>query len=143
MNEKSGEVKMKLVTLKLFFVTMTFVSCAMAQNDIDVFIMDYPHGENRIHVMRSGESYLYFGASPSAKTISKDTFSAEDLYETFKPYLHDNKPREEWPDRNSQSGMITVKFLNGEEKSFLIFDLNELTSAIFERAEKNVTGQWF
>jgi hypothetical protein len=105
--------------------------------------MDYPHGEHRIHVKRTGDAYLYFGAIPSAKTIAKDTFSAEELYDTFKPFLHRNLPREQWPDPESQAGMITVRYMNGEEEDFLIFDLHELTSEIFERAEKNIAGELF
>jgi hypothetical protein len=60
-------IKVKSVALKWFILTMTCVLSALAQNGIDMLIMDYPHGEHRIHVKRTGEAYLYYGAKPSAK----------------------------------------------------------------------------
>jgi hypothetical protein len=103
--------------------------------------MDYPHGEHRIHVMQTGEAYLYYGANPSAKIIAQGIFSVDELYNTFKPYLHQNMPREEWPDPKSQAGMITARYMNGDEKDFLIFDLQKLTSKVFHKAEKNISGE--
>lgn len=132
---------MKLVFLKMFFLVLPLMSCAMAQDEIDMFIMDYPHGEHRIHVKRTGDAYLYYGAKPQARVIAKDTFSAGYLYDTFKPYLHKNQPREKWPDPTSQAGMVTIRYVDGEEKDYLIFDLHELTSEIFQVAEKNIAGE--
>lgn len=135
--------KVKFFAIEIIFVVIAFVSSALAQNDVDMFIMDFPHGERRIHVKQTGEAYLYYGAMPQAKTIAKDTFSIEKLYDTFKPFLHQNLPREQWPDPTSQAGMVTVRYLNGKEVDYLIFDQHELTNKIFKTAETNIVGELF
>ena len=132
---------MNRFALKLFILAMTLVSSASAQCGIDMFIMDFPHGERRIHVKQTGEAYLYYGAKPSAQIITKGTFSVAELYDTFKPFLHQNLPREQWPDPQSQAGLVTVGYINGEEEDYLIFDLQALAGEIFETAEKNISGE--
>ena len=104
--------------------------------------MDYPHGESRIHVMRTGEAYLYYGAGAQAQIIRKNTFSVEGLHDIFKPYLHPNLPREKWPNPKSQAGMVTIRYINEKEEVYLIFDLQELTKEIFEKAKHNITGDF-
>jgi len=104
--------------------------------------MDYPHGENRIHVKSTGEAYLYYGAAPSAKVIRKNTFSVDELYNIFKENLHPNMPREEWPDPKSQAGMVTIKYADGKEEDFLIFDMPQITGEIFDKAKENIEGEF-
>ena len=60
----------------------------------------------------------------------------------FKPYLHSNMPREEWPNPKSQAGMVTIRYINGKEEDYLIFDLLEHTKIIFDKAKQNVTGDF-
>ncbi len=57
--------------------------------------MDFPHGEYRIHVNRTGDTYLYYGAGATAQIIKKGTFSAKSLVRKFKEHLHPNLPREQ------------------------------------------------
>ena len=104
--------------------------------------MDYPHGEYRLHVKRTGEAYLFYGSKPSAQIIRKGTFSVERLYDMLHPYLHPNMPKEEWPNPKSQAGMVTIRYINGKEEDYLIFDLQERTKVIFEKAKQNITGDF-
>lgn len=120
-----------------------FASSAVAQNKIDMFIMDYPHGEYRIHVKRTGDAYLYYGARATAQIIRKDTFSVEGLNRIFKQHLHPNLPREQWPNPKSQAGMVTIRYTDGKEENYLIFDLQELTEEIFKEAKHNIIGKNF
>jgi hypothetical protein len=130
--------KMKATAIKLLSTIMIMASCASAQNTIDMFIMDYPHGEYRIHVERTGEAYLYYGAGPQSQTIRTHTFSADGLYHMFKEYLHPNVPREEWPNPKSQAGMVTIRYSDGTQGDYLIFDMQEMTKKIFEKAKQNI-----
>jgi hypothetical protein len=126
-----------------YVLLLLFVSgCASSSDQINTFIMDYPHGEYRIHVNKTGEAYLYYGAAPSAKIIRKGTFSVGELYNLFRDYLHPNMPREDWPNPESQAGMITIKYTDGKEKVFLIFDMAEITGSIFDKAKENIEGEY-
>jgi len=102
--------------------------------------MDYPHGEQRIMVKRSGEAYLYFASSPSFKIIRKNTFSVDELYRSFEEHLHPNVPREQWPDPQSQCGMVTLRYADDREEDYLIVDMLEFTTQIFDKAKKNAEG---
>ena len=134
---------MKATVLNLLFALVLLSTSAAARDKIDLFIMDYPHGEDRIHVKRTGEAYLYYGAKISAQVIKKDTFSAESLYKEFKQYFHPNVPREQWPNPKSQAGMVTVRYTDGKEDNFLIFDLQDFTEKIFDKAKQNIIGDFF
>jgi len=129
---------MKISAITIISIIWIFASCAFAQNSIDLFIMDYPHGEYRIHVKRTGEAYLYYGARASSQIIKKDTFTADELYLIFKEHLHPNLPREEWPNPKSQSGMVTIRYSDGKQEDYLIFDMSEFTTKIFEKAKQNI-----
>lgn len=133
---------MKRTVLKLVFVFLLFSTFATAQDKIDLFIIDYPHGEDRLHVKSTGEAYLYYGAGPLAKIIKNGTFSAEHLYTVFKPHLHPNLPREQWPNPKSQAGIVTVRYTSGNEENYLIYDLQELTENIFDKAKQNIIGDF-
>lgn len=125
-----------------FVLLLILASCATVTDQIDTFIMDYPHGEYRIHVKKTGEAYLYYGAAPSAKIISKNTFSVDELYGIFRVHLHANVPREDWPNPESQAGMVTIKYADGKEENYLIFDIPEITGRIFDKAKENIEGEF-
>lgn len=129
---------MKTAVASFISTLLIVASCTSARNTIDMFIMDYPHGEHRIHVKKSGEAYLYYGAGPKSQTIKTNTFSADGLFITLKEHLHPNVPREEWPNPKSQAGMVTIRYTDGTQENYLIFDLSELTKKIFERAKQNI-----
>ena len=133
---------MKIIALKFMFFILLSASCAADPHKIDMFIMDYPHGEYRLLVRRTGEAYLFYGEKASAQIIKKDTFSVEELYDIFKPYLYPNLPREEWPDPKLQFGMIIIRYINAEEENYLIFDLQKITEKIFEKAEIHISGTY-
>ena len=135
---------MKKIIVKLTLTILLFAACAKAQGYvIDTFLMDYPHGEYRIHVKKTGETYLYYGAGALAKVIKSGTFSAEHLYNVFKPHLHPNLPREKWPNPKSQAGMVTIRHTDGHEESFLIYDLQEFTEEIFNKAKHNIIKDFY
>ena len=134
---------MKVNILKLTLILLLSATCAQAQGNIDMFIMDYPQGEYRIHVKSTGEAYLYYGAGASAKVIRNGTFSAEHLYSVFRPHLHPNLPREEWPNPKSQAGMVTIRYTDGKEEDYLIYDLRELTERIFDKAKHNIIRDFY
>jgi len=128
---------MKTTVFTFISTILIMAACASAQNTIDVFIMDYPQGEYRIHVNSTGEAYLYYGARPQSQTIKTNTFSADGLYLIFKQHLHPNVPREEWPNPKSQSGMVTIRYSDGTQEDYLIFDALELTKQVFDKAKQN------
>ena len=49
---------MKANVLKIIVVILLSTNCATAQSNIEMFIMDYPHGEHRIHAKKTGEVKL-------------------------------------------------------------------------------------
>ncbi len=133
---------MKIIYRIVLLLLLVAAGCAATPDNIDTFIMDYPHGEYRIHVNRTGEAYLYYGAAPSAKIIKENTFSVDQLYNIFREHLHPNVPREEWPDPKAEAGMVTIKYADGKEVDYLIFDLPEITGRIFDTARENIEGEF-
>jgi hypothetical protein len=133
---------MKIIYRIVVLLLLTAVGCATIPDNIDKFIMDYPHGEYRIHVKKTGEAYLYYGAAPSAEVIKKNTFSVDELYRTFKEHLHPNLPREDWPNPKSEAGMVTIIYTDGKEENFLIFDIPDITGRIFDKAKENIEGEF-
>lgn len=134
--------KVRAAAQKIILFIMLLSSCAVAQDNIEVFIMDYPHGEDRLHVKRTGEAYLYYGALPSAQVIRKETFTANGLYEVFEKYLYPNLPRDEWPNPKSEAGMVTIQYMDGQEEDFLIFDVEQLAKEVFDKAKSNIVGRF-
>lgn len=128
---------MKRAIIFLVLLVPLLTSCSFASYKIDRFIMDYPHGEQRIMVERSGKAFLYYGSRASFKTIKKNTFSIDKLYKVFKNNMHANVPREEWPNPKSKAGMITLVYKDGTDEDFLIFDMPEVTQKIFDKAKEN------
>ncbi|MHC4232003.1 MAG: hypothetical protein ACYSQY_01015 [Planctomycetota bacterium] len=134
-------MKIKPKSFALLLLTLLGMSCAPQENKIDVMIADYPHGERRIRVEQTGEAYLSYGARPQFQVIKPGVFSVENLYAQLQDHLHENQPREQWPDRTSECGMVTVYFSDGTKKDFLIFDKAELMGEIFTQAEQNIVGE--
>jgi hypothetical protein len=131
---------MKYLLLIIITGITSQVSFAENQPEIDQFMMDYPHGGNRILVTSSGEASLFYGASPKTKILKSGVFFANDLYVKFKPYLHESLPREK-PD--AVYGMVKLIHHDGSESNYLIFELNELTESVFAKANDNVVQQRF
>jgi hypothetical protein len=104
-------------------------------------IMDYPLGKTRLHVRRNGEAFLFYGALPQYQKIKKGIFDIDELYKQLKTRLHDNVPREEWPNPQSKAGMVTINVAGKAEKNYLIFDEEEFAEHLFNKAGKNIVGQ--
>jgi hypothetical protein len=136
-------MKLKPKSFALVLLTLLGMSCAPQENKIDAIIADYPHGQRRIRAEQSGEAYLSYGARPQFQVIEPDIFSVEKLYAQLQGHLHENQPREQWPDPTSERGMVTVFFSDGTKKDFLIFDKAELMGKIFTQAEQNIVGERF
>lgn len=131
---------MKLFILIAFTIQ---VSWAEEPRKLDRFMMDYPHGEYRISVTSLGEAFLYYGASPKTKVIKEGVFFSHDLYEKFKPYLHENVPRENRPNPDAVYGMVTLIYSDGSETTHLIYDLDTITKSVFIKANENIVSQLF
>ena len=140
---KIKRMKLKPKSFALLLLTLLGMSCAPQENKIDVMIADYPHGERRIRVEQTGEACLSYGARPQFQVIKPGVFSVENLYAQLQDHLHENQPREQWPDPTSERGMVTVFFSDGTKKDFLIFDKAELMAKIFTQAEQNIVGERF
>ena len=111
-----------------------------SSDSIESISMDFPHGETRLLVQRNGEAFLFYGALPSYQKIRKGTFDLDELYKQLKPHLHENVPRENWPDPKSKAGMVTIRFKNKSQRDYLIFD-EGLAKIIFDKAKGNIVGQ--
>ncbi len=92
---------------------------------------------------RSGRTTLSYGALPRFQTVRPGIFTVDGLYETLAPHLHANVPREQRPEPKARYGMVTIRRYPGKEETYLIYDLQEITDPIFERAEENSTGDLF
>ncbi len=101
--------------------------------------IDFPHGETRLLVQRGGEARLFYGALPQHRIVKKGTFDVDDVYRQLRSRLHDNVPREEWPDPKATAGMVTISFADKTKKDYLIFD-GDFAQLLFEEAESNVIG---
>ena len=111
-----------------------------SSDSIESISMDFPHGETRFLVQRNGEAFLFYGALPSPQKISTGTFDLDEVYMQLKSHLHENVPRENWPNPKSKAGMVTIRFKNKSQRDYLIFD-EGLAKIIFDKARKNIIGQ--
>lgn len=127
------------------FIAMTALlllgtGCLESSDSIESISMDFPHGETRLLVQRDGEAFLFYGALPSHQKIGKGAFDLDELYKQLQSHLHENVPRENWPNPKSKAGMVTIRFKNKSQKDYLIFD-EDLAKIIFDKAKKNIVGQ--
>lgn len=134
---------MKYVPLILFSGVISHASFAENHHEIDKFMMDYPHGGNRISVTRSGQATLFYGSSPKIKILKKGVFVAKDLYYTFKPYLHENLLNDKGLKPVTVYGMVKLIQQDGSESNYFIYDLKELTDGVFAKANENVVDESF
>ena len=125
----------------LLLLSFLQAGCNKDNSSIESIIMDYPHGETRLHVRRNGAALLFYGARPEHHKVKNGTFDIDELYEQLKTRLHDNIPREEWPNPRSKAGMVTIDVASKAEKVYLIFDEEEFTEHIFYKARQNIVGQ--
>jgi hypothetical protein len=125
------------LSLAIIIATLSLTACADNTSSIEMIIMDYPHGETRLYVERNGQARLSYGSHPQFQVVQAGTFKIDDLYQQLQPRLHDNVPREEWPDQKSVAGMITITYQDKTNKDYLIFDAKEFAEEIFNKARKN------
>ncbi len=114
--------------------------CSEKRSAIESISLDYPHGETRLVVRSNGEALLFYGALPRHESIRLGTFGVDELYAQLQPRLHDNVPREQWPNPSSVVGMVTIRFENGTKAVHLIHDEEDFAERVFNRARKNGLG---
>jgi len=124
--------------MTLFFLQ---TGCNEKTSSIKSISIDFPHGETRLLVRRNGEAFLLYGALPQHQKVKNSTFDVDELYKQLQTRLHDNVPREKWPNPKSKAGMVTINFDNKVEKVYLIFDEAEFAERLFNKAKKNIVGQ--
>ncbi len=102
--------------------------------------MDFPHGETRLQIRRSGEGALYYGALPQHEVVKPGLFDIDELHKELRSRLNPNLPREEWPDPKAKAGMVNIRYGDGSRKSFLIYD-GDFAEGVFKKARANVVGK--
>ncbi len=113
------------------------------KDEVCSFIMDFPHGESRIHLNNSDEVYLFYGALPNRKKIKKGLFSINEIYDQIKDKLEPNLPREQRSQPNATYGMVSISYCNGTEKTYLVTGIKVLADNIFKKANNNVEYEGF
>ena len=126
------------VLTTLFFLQM---GCNGKTSSIQSISIDFPHGETRLVVRRNGEALLFYGALPQHQKVKNSTFDIDALYKQLQTRLHDNVPREKWPNPKSKAGMVTINFDNKAKKDYLIFDEEKFAERLFSKAKMNIVGQ--
>ena len=128
-----------------YLVLMTLFLLQAGCNDnissIESISIDFPHGETRLLVQKNGDAFLFYGALPQSQKIKNSVFDIDELYTQLQPRLHDNVPREKWPNPTSKSGMVTITFDNNEQRDYLIFDEEEFADRLFNKAKNNIVGK--
>lgn len=112
--------------------------CKEDASTIESISIDFPHGETRLLVQRNGEAFLFYGALPQHQKIKNGTFDIDELYEQLQERLHDNVPREKWPNLQSRAGMVQIRFHGKHQRDYLIFDEEVFTDRLFTKARTNV-----
>ncbi len=127
-----------------YFVLIALVflqtGCNEKTSSIESISIDFPHGETRLLVRSSGEAFLFYGELPYCQKVRNNTFDIIVLYKQLQTRLHDNVPREKWPNPNSRAGMVIIDFDNATRKDFLIFDEEEFAKHLFNKAKENIVG---
>ena len=131
---------MSISFIALMVLLILGIGCNESSESIESISMDFPHGETRLLVQRDGEAFLFYGALPSYQKIKKGTFDLDQLYKQLQVHLHENGPRENWPDPKAKAGMVTIRFKNKSQKDYLIFD-EDLAKSIFDKARQNAAGR--
>lgn len=123
------------------WLVLAGAGCQNGARSMESISLDYPYGETRLLVQRSGESFLSYGALPQRQTIKNGTFDIDELYGQLRERLHENIPREKWPNPKSKAGMVKIRFKDKGEKDYLIFDEEAFTERLFAKARNNVVIQ--
>lgn len=100
--------------------------------------MEFPLGENRIHIKNTGETYLYYGALARRKIIKRGIFSIEELYEQIKANLEPNLPTEQRAHPEANYGMVSLHYCSGQERVYLAYNIGILANAVFQKANNNI-----
>ncbi len=128
--------RINFIALMILLIT-GIVGCKEDRNPIESISIDYPHGETRLLVERSGEAFLYYGALPSFQKVRSGTFDTEILYKQLETRLHDNVPREEWSNPRATAGMVIIAYQDQSEEDYLIFD-EQYAEQLFREARENI-----
>jgi len=120
---------------------LTLAGCREDPSAVESISIDFPHGETRLIVWKDGNASLFYGALPQSKTIKTEVFDITKLYQQLKPRLHPNVPREDWPNPQSIAGMVQVKIKDKGKSAYLIFDEQEFTKQLFDKARQNITDE--
>lgn len=110
------------------------------QSTLAAISIDFPHGETRLVVNRSGEASLYYGALDRECVIKPGTFDIDKLYRRLRGRLHPNLPAEERPEPTAKYGMVHIHYKDKGEKYFLVYD-GKFAERLFEKARKNLIGE--
>jgi hypothetical protein len=122
----------------LIILIFSQAGCSQKVGAIESILISYPMGETTLLVQNSGESSLFYGALPQYQKIKQGTFDVDGLYHQLETRLHDNVPREKWPDSDSEAGMVNILFQDGTKKAYLIFDEQALAEQLFSKARENI-----
>lgn len=125
----------------LLIALLALAGCRENRPAIASISLDYPHGETRLLVRRDGETLLFYGPRPQHQIIRQGIFDVDALYEQLRDRLHDNVPREEWPDPQSVAGTVQISYTDRTEQVYLIFDAEAFAERIFDEARRNVVGE--
>lgn len=130
----------KFATLMAVLI-LSVTGCKEEASSIESISIDFPHGETRLLVQRNGAAFLFYGALPNHQKIKNGTFDIDELYEQLQGRLHDNVPREKWPNPRSSVGMVQIRFQGNYKRDYLIFDEEVFADRLFSKARKNVVLQ--
>lgn len=134
----------RLCTFILISLFLVQLGCEKTEREkeIEFISISFAMGESSLRILKNGQAILYYGSLPQGESIKTGAFDAEQLYKQVKNLLHPNAPREDWPNPNAKAGMVLVKF-KGDTKttSYLIFDAEDFTKRLFEKARKNIVGE--
>ncbi len=120
---------------------LVVTGCKEEAGSIESISIDFPHGETRLLVQRNGDAFLFYGALPQRQRIKNGTFDIDELYDQLQGRLHDNVPREKWPNPRSRAGMVQIRFQGKYKRDYLIFDEEVFTDRLFSKARKNLVLQ--
>ena len=116
------------------------MGCEEERNPIESISIDFPHGETRLLVERSGEVFLFYGALPTYQEVRSGTFDTEILYKQMETRLHDNVPRDEWLNPRATAGMVIISYKDQSQEDYLIFD-EQYAEQLFREARENILNE--
>jgi hypothetical protein len=139
MNESRKPLRQLILAAFLLIGAMVPVlasGCSARADKVTNISIDFPHGETRLLVKREGRAYLFYGALPQRQEIEPNTFDIDDLFNELQERLNPVLPAENRP-LGEPYGMVQIRFQDGSEKDYLIYD-GDFAEKLFERARANV-----